>query len=256
MFNGIFTNKNSRQQSNSTKPDIALRVELSIKELYTGTTKTINISSQDFCTDCSGHGGTPTKCASCGGSGQVVHRQGFFTIQSPCRSCFGKGSAVNKDNQCKKCNGKGTALKERKETITFPPGMGHLQQEVIYSIPGMGNIYNASQRRGNLNLHIKIKPQTKFTQEGLDLISSLPVSISDLYLGTSTQLELPDETKTSVEIQSLSNLNTLISLKGKGIKGVNSSRIGDLKIKLDLQVPKSLTKEQKDLLSNLRTQGL
>lgn len=256
MFNGIFTNKNFRQSTNTAKPDISLRIELTIKELYTGTTKILTLTSQDFCIDCDGAGGSVVKCSLCGGSGQIIHRQGSFTIQSSCRACFGKGNSINKNDQCSKCSGKGVLLKERKETISIPPGMGNLQQEIIYSISGMGNIYNSSKKRGNLNLHIKIKPQTKFSQEGLDLVSTHAVSISDLFLGASAQFELPNEEKVSFEIDSLRELNKPIVLKGKGIKGINSPKIGDLKIKLELQVPRFLTKDQKDLLNNLRKQGL
>lgn len=257
MFNGMFTNRGAHRQTNTVvKPDISLRVELSLKELYTGATKILNISSEDYCSPCQGQGGSSTKCSSCGGTGQTILRQGFFTIQSPCNTCKGRGSSVNKADQCKSCNGKGTTTHERKERIIFPPGMGHLSQEVVYSIPGMGNIFNSSQKRGNLNLHIKIKPQNKFSQEGLDLSTSLPISFSDLCLGASVQIELPDDSSTRVEIEPLSSLNKPLTLKGKGIRGINSSKIGDLKVKLDLQIPKVLTKEQKDLLSNLRQQGL
>ena len=256
MFNGMFHRNNSQpRQHINIRPDVSLRVELTIKELYTGTSKVLNYTTQDFCQECSGQGGSLTKCSTCNGTGQHVLRQGFFTIQSPCGSCQGRGSLVNQASTCNSCKGKGSKSNETKQTISFPPGMGHLSQEVIYTLHGLGNTF-LPNRKGNLNLHIKIKPQSTFTQEGLDLVTSCPISFSDLCLGTTTQIVLPDESSTLVQVEPLSSLENFIVIKGKGIKGVNTPQVGDLKIRLNLQLPKHLTKDQEDLCINMRQQGL
>lgn len=255
MFGNVFGANNSRQPRPSPIPlNTDLAIELTVKELYCGSQKSLSFIRQLACKSCNGLGASIKQCTTCNGSGSVAHRQGMMLIKSTCHSCRGAGTILDKASPCIPCGSKGLSAESVTHSVEFPAGAGHMHQTMIMTIPGIGNKVNGTS--GNLNLYISISPDSRYAQEGLNLVYNHPISFTDLCLGGKLKVNLPDDNVILVNIPAGTDLTKAHRVKGKGFCQVATTQVGDLIMKLNLIIPTGLTLEQEKILLNLRQQGL
>ena len=226
---------------------------LSFEEAAFGVQKKVSVRRTETCSDCNGTGAKPgsgTKvCSNCRGTGQVTHTQntpfGQFSSTGVCPVCKGKGKIVS--DPCKTCGGTGISEKAREITVNIPAGIDN-GQTITYS--GEGNAGRNGGERGSLVVEIAVRPHKLFKRSGSDLQLELPLTIAEAALGctvvvptlkNSQELRIPEGTQSG----------TVFKIKGGGIKKLRSQDSGDLYVKVIVEVPKSLTREQKDLLRKL-----
>jgi len=254
MFSNHFGGFQRRQQQSSINPNIDLSMEITIEELYMGTEKTMTFTRQVACNTCNGIGASVRTCTTCNGHGFSTQQHGPITFKGACRSCAGNGQVVDKNKPCSPCSSKGFSTESDTQTFPIPPGAGHLHQTIVLTVNGLGNkIVNF---QGNINLFVSIKSQTKYQQDGLNLIYNHLINYSELCLGTKVEVALPDKKIIEIEIAPGTPLQSVQQIKGKGFRQVNGANQGNFIMKLLLSVPKNLTPEQKDLFSSLRKHGL
>lgn len=236
------------------QPHIEVAVELSLKEWYSGTTKGLHVLRTTICSSCDGHGGSLVTCSTCSGSGMQARKLQGVVIQSPCGTCAGQGLKVSTPRSCTACSGEGRSTSSQLESIHFPPGAGNLSYPIQMSLRGKGNRYKSTV--GDLLINISILPQDVYQQEGLNLICTKKVKLSDICLGTKLEVSLPDDSSVQMTIPPATDLSKLQRLKGKGVSQATTGVRGDLLIRLQLDLPNSFSEEQQLFLENLRKCGL
>lgn len=238
--------------------DIETAVELSFKDAAFGTKKEIRLYKQDVCSHCEGSGGEPgskvSECSECKGSGQVTQAQrtmfGTFQSVAACPSCQGRGKKPEK--VCTKCHGSGVERKEETLSIDIPPGM---ETGSILKVPGKGEAPAGGGVQGDLYVKVRVKPDPYFNREGHDVYSQVTIPFSILALGGDITVPTLDG-KETVSVSSGTPAGTNIVIKNKGIPYMRSGGRGDHVVKVDAEVPKKLSKEQKKLLEKLREAGI
>lgn len=229
--------------------DVQTEVVLTLKEAIQGCEKEITIRKQEICGSCLGKGTAPgynpERCPTCMGQGRVVHRQGLFTIATTCPDCGGVGSVVR--NKCPKCKGSGRETVDRKLTIRVPAGVdtGHTLR-----VPKAGMVGDYGYQ-GDLYVVVKVKEEPGFRREGDDLIHDVVLNIPDAVLGKRVEFEGPLG-KIRVDIPPGSQPGDVIKIKGEGMPRIGKYGRGDMWVRIEVNIPKELSKEQRKLYEKLR----
>jgi len=229
--------------------DLRYDLEIAFEEAARGAETTIQIPRQETCETCSGSGSAPgssaNACPQCRGQGQVRFQQGFFTVARTCPHCRGVGRIITKP--CQKCRGAGRVSQARKITVKIPAGIATGQQLRLQN-EGEGGI--AGGPPGHLFVVVHVKDHEFFRRDGVNLFCEIPVNFTMVALGGEIEvptLDGPDK----VKIPEGTQTGTTLRLKGKGMPDVNGRGRGDLFATVQVQTPKKLTREQRELLEQL-----
>lgn len=260
-FESIFGNffgggrsSRSRQEAQNRGEDLKIELSLSLKEIYTGTSKTIKISTKDSCAKCNGTGsedGKVSTCTQCNGQGQVRQvRQSFFgNVQTivTCPSCHGEGKIIEK--KCNVCKGDGRVSKPKDVKVTIPAGVSEGQ---YIRIRGEGNKGRRNGPNGDILVMIHEKEDDVFVREGYHLICEYPISFSTAALGGEIIINTLADEKLKVKIPAGTQTGKVFKLRGKGLPEVNNeSYKGDIIIKVDCVTPTNLSSEETKLFEQL-----
>ena len=236
--------------------DIAIDIELEFQEAVFGISRTVLLHKLMMCSTCGGDGKTPgtaTKtCTSCNGSGTVHETRksifGTFSKQQTCSTCFGKGQIPQ--SPCKNCDGNGILRGSEEISISVPSGIN--DGEMI-KLVGKGETA-ARGIPGDLYVKIHVLPHNKFNRSGNDIFTHLDVALTDMLLGATKNIETLDGA-IQVTIVAGTEPNTTLRIRGKGVPKTRGAR-GDLLVKLRTLIPRKLSKRAKQLLEDLRSEGV
>ena len=251
----------ARQRPNTTGPrrgeDLLNRIKIDFMDAINGTDKELTIEVDERCATCGGTGAaTPNDivtCSQCGGRGYVNYRRqslfGTINSQETCPSCSGSGKTVK--NKCKDCGGKGYIHKRKTIKVHVPAGIKSGQQIISRGNGGRGA--NGGEN-GDLYIEVLVKEHSYFVREGNDISLTIPLDFVDACLGC--KIDVPtvygDVTLT---IPAGSQPNQILRMKGCGVKDLRSGKPGDQYVKLDIKVPTTLTKGQKEILENFKAES-
>lgn len=234
--------------------NLRVKVSLTLAEIAKGVEKKIKVKKYVSCTHCNGTGaagGTAySTCSTCRGTGQVTRITNTILGQmhqtTSCPTCHGEGTVIAQS--CTHCNGEGLVRQEEIVTIQIPAGVENGMQ---LSVSGKGNAARRGGINGDLIILIQEEPHPELTRDGSDLIYNLLLSVPDAILGST--VEIPTvEGKVKVKIDSGTQPGKILRLKGKGLPEINSYGQGDLLVKINVFIPKDLTKEEVKLVEKLR----
>jgi molecular chaperone DnaJ len=237
--------------------NIEVDLDLTFREAIFGAEKTVRLYRQTVCHHCKGEGAEPgTKletCAKCSGTGQVKQNQrtmfGSFQSVTTCPECHGRGKKPVEP--CHVCRGYGVEKREETLSIRIPAGV---DVDTVLHVEGQGETPSFNGKPGDLLVRVNIKNDSNFEREGQDLHSIESVPFTILTLGGNIEVETIDG-KENIKVSEGTPTGTVITLKGKGVPYRNGGR-GNQLIRLEADVPRKLSKEQKDLLQRLREQGI
>jgi len=229
--------------------DLSYAMEISLEEAAHGKDTQIRIPSWDGCETCHGSGakpGTSAKtCSTCGGSGNVHLRQGFFSIQQTCPHCHGSGRII--PDPCLTCNGAGKVKKQKTLEVKIPAGINEGMR--IRSV-GNGEPGTNGGPAGDLYIEIRIKQHEIFERDGDDLHCTVPVPLTLAALGGG--ITVPTLAgKAEIDLPEGTQHGKTFRLRGKGIKGIRSSYPGDLYCHITVETPVRLTEHQRKLMKEL-----
>ncbi len=256
MFGGMFGG--GRARNSGTAPvegaDIDVRVNLTFKEACFGTTKTIRVNRNEKCESCNGTGaknGTEFEtCSTCKGAGRVrVARNtmlGQMVTEQACPDCSGTGKKIKA--KCEHCSGKGYNRNETLIEVNVPGGIE--EGQVIY-LKGQGEAGRNGGRAGDIRVAVKVEPSRLYTRSGADLFIEVTVPFTTALLGGEIDLPLVDGSKYKLQIPELTQPNAVVTVRGKGAKVLNRDNYGSLYVKVIVEMPKSLSKDQKKIISEL-----
>lgn len=243
---GSFFGSSSRSKSRPRKgSNIEMELEIEFEESAKGAKKQIVVPKTVQCKRCGGTGAEPgaiITCPKCNGTGQFVHRQGFFTMATPCPDCRGTGKFIKE--RCNECKGEGTVRERKNLEIKIPAG---IEDGMILRISGEGNSGLNGGPNGDLFVKINVKKHKFFVRKGRDLHLELPVSFIDAILGKEMNIPTLDGSET-IKIKPGSQPDDKIVLKGKGFQDVNGYGLGNMVITLKVVLPTNINKKQKELL--------
>ena len=254
IFSSFFGGGGGRsQRSNAPREgdDVAARVTISFEEAAFGCKKEISFARIESCGECSGSGAakgsSAESCATCRGTGRVTVQQqtmlGYMQTQRACSACGGKGKIIK--NPCTNCNGKGRIKINKKLEVNIPAGIDNMQNIILR---GQGSAGVNGGPNGDLIIEVRVRPDKIFTREGTNIYCDIPISFAEATLGAEIEIPVLGGNTEKVKIPEGTQSGTPITLRGKGIPNVNSGRKGDLIITVNIETPKGLNKEQKELL--------
>ncbi len=251
-FGGGFGGGSRRSNPNAPRRgnDTAASVVISFEEAAKGCKKTVKVTKIDTCPDCNGTGakkGTTVKtCPICHGSGQVAAAQrtpfGVIQTQQVCSECRGSGKII--ETPCDKCNGKGRIRHTVEKTVEIPAGIDDGQ---VINLRGGGDSGVNGGPSGDLRINVNVRPHPIFERDGYDIYCEIPITFTQAALGAEIIVPTLDG-KVKFTIHEGTQPGDEFKLKGKGVQRLNYSGKGDQYVKIVVEVPKDLSKAQKEKL--------
>jgi molecular chaperone DnaJ len=229
--------------------DLSYAMEITLEEAAEGKTTEIRIPTWDECETCHGSGAKPgTKpitCTTCHGAGAVQMRQGFFSVQQTCPTCHGSGKII--PEPCTACHGQGKIKRNKTLEVKIRAGIDDGQR---MRVTGSGEPGVNGGPPGDLYIEIRLKKHDIFERDGDNLHCVVPVSMTTAALGG--EINVPTlKGAAAIDIPEGTQSGKQFRLRGKGIKGVNSSYPGDLYCHVRVETPVKLTEFQRKLLKDL-----
>ena len=230
--------------------DIQASVILTFEEAAHGCSKKITINRQDTCPDCGGTGAakgtSPETCPDCGGHGYVVTQQrtpfGVMQSQQPCSHCGGRGTIIR--NPCKTCRGTGKTAARKSLEINIPAGIDDDQN---IALRGQGDAGSNGGPAGDVIVHVTVKADPMFERDGYDVTIHVPITFSQAVLGDDVEVPTVDG-RIVQHIPEGTQSGTKFRLRGQGIQYLNGRGRGDQYVIVDVEIPKKVTRAQREAL--------
>jgi molecular chaperone DnaJ len=233
--------------------DLRYDLTLEFEQAVFGVEREIEFSRQETCSRCNGTGAepgtTPIRCGTCQGTGEVRQvRQTFLgslVNVGTCPTCGGSGETIA--SPCRTCNGRGLEVLTLRKTIPIPAGVDEGTQLRLASEgePGVNG-----GPRGKLVVVVHVKPHKYFRRRGDDILLDVGINVAQAALGARIQVPTVDGDE-SIQVPAGTQPGKAIRLKGKGVPHVNHGGRGDQLVVLSVEVPRSLTADQRELLEKL-----
>ena len=250
---GGFGGTRQRRKRVNRGSNLRVKVKLTLEEISKGVEKKIKVNKYVPCQPCQGsgskEGSSYSTCSTCHGTGQVTRVTNTFLGQmqtsSTCPSCGGEGQAIV--NKCPACAGDGVVRGDEIISINVPAGV---EEGMQLSMSGKGNAGARNGVPGDLIILIEEIEHEHFERDGVNLLHDAYISFTDAALGST--IEVPTiEGKARIKIVPGTQGGKVLRLKGKGLPSVNSYGTGDLLININVWTPKTLTKEERQILEQL-----
>lgn len=238
--------------------DIQVDVEINFEEMVHGAHRDIELYQKILCDVCKGSGGEPgakeDTCPTCKGSGQV-HKTvssffGSFSQAYVCPTCQGAGKTFSQ--KCHKCHGEGRVKESRKVPVDIPAGISN---EQTVSMQGQGEAGERGAQSGDLYITVHVINHPKFTREGNNLLSTEHISFSQASLGDKINVATIDET-VKMKVPAGTQSGELFRIKGHGVSNLGRSNRGDHLVKIIVDVPKNISRDQRKIIESLGKAGL
>ena len=251
-FGGFGGGRSARRVNRGT--NLRVKVKMNLQEIATGIEKKIKVKKYVACQHCNGTGAKDVKsystCSTCKGSGQVTRVQntilGAMQTTSTCPTCEGEGKIINE--KCTFCNGEGVLMSEEVISINIPAGVGEGMQ---LSLSGKGNAARRGGVNGDLIVLIEEEEHPELVRDGNDLLYNVFIGYPEAVLGET--VEIPTiEGKVKVKIEAGTQPGKILRLRGKGLPDVNGYGKGDLLAKVNVWIPKNLSKDEKKLVEKMK----
>lgn len=249
IFKDFFGGGSSRGRQQTRGNDLGYRVTLTLEEAANGVSKEVSYGTMVACDHCHGKGTENPEdivtCSTCQGSGVVQVRQGFFAVQQECPTCHGSGKNVK--NPCKKCHGQGRIKKNKKISVSIPAGV---DTGTRIRVSGEGEAGLNGYPSGDLIVEIAVKSHDIFERDDSNLHCEVPINIAIASLGG--EITVPTLSgKINLTVPAGTQTGKILKAKGKGLKALRGSHVGDLYYHIVVETPVNLNDKQKALLTEL-----
>ena len=233
--------------------DLEVVVDLDLEEAVFGAQAPISVRTAVTCDVCDGVGaaeGTrPVTCYECNGSGQVRRvRQsilGQMVTAGPCTVCGGMGEVIAAP--CERCRGEGRLIEERTYQVDVPAGVDNGS---TLRLTGRGAVGPRRGAAGDLYVHVRVRAHDRFVRDGLDLVCDLPIAFTQAALGAHLTIDTLDGTEDLV-LPAGTQTGRVFKLRGRGVPHLGGRARGDVLVRVSVETPTRLSREEEDLLRQL-----
>jgi molecular chaperone DnaJ len=233
--------------------DLAVAVEVTLLEAAHGAKVAVVYEAVERCDHCRGNGaepGTPIEtCKRCGGNGQLqaVTRTPFGQMARTivCDVCHGDGRVPKEP--CRECRGRGRKTARRELDVDVPAGISDGQR---IQLAERGHAGEMGAPAGDLYVLVRVREDERFVREGDDLIAALDVAAPLAALGATLQTPTLDGVA-SIDVPPGTQPGEVLTLRGEGMPALHRGKRGDLRVVVNVVVPRRLNEEQRELLERL-----
>jgi len=228
-------------------------VAMTLEEAVLGAEKTIRFQRWESCNDCDGVGakaGTKVEtCPQCQGAGQIFTQRnvliGLITQPQTCSRCRGTGRFI--PDPCPTCSGLGRVRRIRERSVKIPPGV---DTDMRMELSGEGDAGERGGPAGDVHVVFDVEEHEVFKRDGTELYCEIPISYPQAALGATITVPLIDGTE-ELKIPEGTQTGSHFTLRGQGVPYVRGRGKGDLHVIVQVDVPRKLTSEQRELLKQL-----
>jgi molecular chaperone DnaJ len=236
--------------------DVAVSVEVDLAEAAAGSSVEVDYRAVARCERCHGNGaepGTPIEtCSRCGGQGrlQAVSRSPFGQVVRTvaCDVCGGDGKVAR--TPCTQCGGEGRVASRVRVKVDIPAGIADGQR---IRLSGRGHAGDRGGAQGDLYVLVRVREDERFMRDGDDLVTVLDVPAPLAALGATLPVPTLDG-DASVDVPAGTQPGETLLLRGKGLPPLRRTAMhakGDLRVVVNVVIPRRLDAEQRDLLQRL-----
>ncbi|NLY21632.1 MAG: molecular chaperone DnaJ [Tissierellia bacterium] len=252
-FGGGYSSGASTQNRPMRGADLQYQINLSFREAIFGVEKEVTVRREEECKTCNGEGTKPgtskTTCPKCHGRGQVQEvvnsMFGQVTRVGVCDQCDGTGEII--EEPCEDCHGSGRQMANKTIKINIPAGV---DQNSVVTLRGEGHRGKNGGPPGDVYLYMNVEPDEIFERHGYDIFVDIPISYTEAVLGA--KIDVPTmEGITKYDIPSGTQTGERFKLKNEGVKRLQRESKGDLYFTVNIDVPKEISDEQRELLEKL-----
>ena len=239
IFSDIFGGSSRAGGSRSRRgADLSYSVEVSLEDAVKGTSINLDIPSSERCSE-DWH-----QCSHCNGTGVVRMQQGFFSMQQTCPHCRGEGEIH--DPNCSICGGAGFIKKNKTLAVKIPEGVDTGDRIRLSGEGDVGKHWN-----GDLYIQVDVQRHKIFERDGKHLYCEVPINYADAVLGGDIEVPTLDG-KVKIKIPEGTQSHKLFRLNGKGIKPLRGGSKGDILVRVLVEIPVKLNKEQTAILKQFK----
>ena len=254
-----FGGKRTAKKDHKKGKDIQVDIEMSLEQTLKETVETINLAKLVVCHRCHGNGAEPgtkiKECFSCRGIGQVQQVKktflGSYTTVTVCPACGGEGTSPEK--ACNVCSGQGRIKGTESIDVRIPAGIDANQ---VIKIEGKGEAGKRGGKSGNLYVRIFIKKHNIFERKGDDLHTLVQIGFAQAALGDKIEVSTLEGARILLDVPSGTESEKVFKISGKGIPHFGGYGRGNLYVELKIKTPKKLSRKQKELLDQMKKEGL
>jgi molecular chaperone DnaJ len=251
LFGEMFNVGGGQQRPSRQRRGEDLRFDLTInfEDAIFGKETEVKIRRLEPCATCHGTGSAsgrgPTTCPQCHGRGQLRYQQGFFSVARTCSACAGMGTIIG--DPCQTCRGETRVTRELRLNVKVPPGV---EEGTRIRYGGEGDAGRGGGSNGDLYVVLSIRAHDFFERSGHDLHCVIPISFPQAALGA--EIEIPGiDGPVSLKIPEGTQSGKELRVRGRGVPYLNEKGRGDLVVKVVVQIPKKLSRAQRELVSQL-----
>lgn len=234
--------------------DLQVDVVVNLREVVAGTARTLEFDRLETCSECNGSGAkpgtSPVNCPDCGGAGVMVQVTNTFMGQvrrsSTCPRCGGEGTIVKEP--CKKCRGQKLERTKARIEVKIPPGV---DTGTMLHLPGQGDDGINGGRPGDLYVGVRVDNDPRFVRDKIGLLTQVTISFPQAALGARLQLEGVDS-QFELVIPAGTQSGQEFRVREQGVPPVGSNDRGDLRVRVNVEVPRELTEYQLQLLETFQ----
>jgi molecular chaperone DnaJ len=230
--------------------DLETEVNLSFDQAVNGTQVSVNVPKAERCPTCHGSGAkpgtSPATCPRCEGRGIDAQSQGFFSISQPCPQCGGAGQIV--EDPCPSCGGSGLTRQTKRYRVNIPAGV---KSGTRIRLVGKGESGPRGGPPGDLYVTTRVASSPVFKRlDGGNLEVTVPITIAEALQGATIEVPTLDGSK-KIKVPAGTRHGTIQRLRGEGPPKPHGKGHGDIRYRLEIDVPQKLTKEQREAVERL-----
>lgn len=230
--------------------DLETEVSLSFDQAVNGAQVNVTVPKAERCPTCHGNGakpGTaPITCPRCEGRGIDAQSQGFFSISQPCPQCGGVGQVI--ENPCPTCNGSGLTQQTKRYRVNIPAGV---KNGARIRLAGKGEAGQRGGPPGDLFVVTRVATSPVFKRlDAGNLEVTVPITIAEALRGATIEVPTLEGTK-KIKVKPGTKHGTIQRLRGEGAAKAKGRGKGDIRYRLEIEMPEELTKEQEEAAAKL-----
>jgi len=249
MFSMGGTGRGATRSRQQRGDDLRFDLTIDFEDAVFGKETEVKIRRLETCGACHGRGSAsgrgPSVCGQCKGHGQIRYQQGFFSVARTCGACAGSGTVIG--DPCPICRGEGRAATEIKLNVKVPPGV---EEGTRIRYGGEGDAGRMGGPKGDLYVILSIRPHDFFERHGHDLHCVIPISFPQAALGA--EFEIPGiDGAVTIKIPEGTQSGRELRVRGRGVPFLNERGKGDLVVRVDVQIPRKLSRAQREMVVKL-----